>query len=802
MKPLRHIYKLAFALPALLLAGCSDDNEPIAATSSLDGETPSELTLTLSVPDEQVVNLGSRADAEVPAISTVTVYCFSQTGTGGGYLSHKTFDYSEVVTNAATHEITVPIHKNTKSVHLITNAAIGADVTDPVNAVTTDVNAGVMWGRADLKDIITKGSTFTLMPNTARVSIKNEADGFTASGFTVSGTADRGTVAPSGWNTDPSDPTIGSGTTYPANSTLTSTDASLYVFETPEDDQVEGQPEHYHVRGRIVIEGTYGGVKGYYTVAFRQRTGNVNGFPETPGNFHYIPLHVIRNHHYIVNIKEVRAQGWPTIEEALKAEPDNRLTVEITDKTPEITDIIASRDYMLGVGDDVTVTWDAEVAQINVATSWSGKHASTGKPYEVTVSADAAAWVDVSGINEASFEVNFYERDEEPVTTYVLNVPLSPNNQSTQPRTATLTVRSGDLTRTLDITQAGRDYMRDPNRPVKMVMNRGYDKTINDWFAFVDNECKGLLPENSHTGAGRNDGLIFPAVPAYTVTYRIPQLSGDQGATCTGNFSCDKTTDSDYYIVTANITSKPNIEIGSLTITNADGVKIVYPLYQTGYMHELTADTETYQREGGEITGWFYYEVVKVGSIYMLDRNLGASSNKPYISTYAGFKDNTDAIGAYFKIATTKSTSTANPNTILGELNVSDFIIPTDTQISAWGIYIGNVSGTTGEAARVGIINTADGEYSQIYIPHGGYYEATSHKYETHGNIWTSTLVAGEQGFDPTLSPEFGYWFRYLNVYSNRVNFVQIRFANGSGGMAPTAESVFKYMPIRLMWKP
>mgnify|MGYP000662387146 FL=1 len=107
MKPLRHIYKLAFALPALLLAGCSDDNEPIAATSSLDGETPSELTLTLSVPDEQVVNLGSRADAEVPAISTVTVYCFSQTGSGGGYLSHKTFDYSEVVTNAATHEITV-----------------------------------------------------------------------------------------------------------------------------------------------------------------------------------------------------------------------------------------------------------------------------------------------------------------------------------------------------------------------------------------------------------------------------------------------------------------------------------------------------------------------------------------------------------------------------------------------------------------------------------------------------------------------------------------------------------------------
>lgn len=79
MKSFRHIYKFAFALPILMLAGCSDDNEPTAAGSGdLDGDALSELTLTLSVPDHEVVNLGTRAAD--PAIKSVTVFCYDQTG--------------------------------------------------------------------------------------------------------------------------------------------------------------------------------------------------------------------------------------------------------------------------------------------------------------------------------------------------------------------------------------------------------------------------------------------------------------------------------------------------------------------------------------------------------------------------------------------------------------------------------------------------------------------------------------------------------------------------------------------------
>lgn len=56
-------------------------------------------------------------------------------------------------------------------------------------------------------------------------------------------------------------------------------------------------------------------------------------------------VHVLRNHHYKVSVKEVRSEGWPSVEEALKAEPDNRITVLVTDENESVTDIVATRDY-------------------------------------------------------------------------------------------------------------------------------------------------------------------------------------------------------------------------------------------------------------------------------------------------------------------------------------------------------------------------------------------------------------------------------------------------------------------------
>lgn len=799
MKSLKNIYKLAFVLPALMLAGCSDENEP-SISGADDFEVPSELTLTLSVPDHEVVNLGTRAAD--PAITSITVFCYDQTGTSGKHLEHTTLT-SGWEASGNGYKITVPIHKQTKSVHLVVNAPVRDTDTDPVNIVSKNPDAGIMWGRADLSDIITKtkDSSITMIRNTAKVSVKNEASDFTYSGFAVTGTSAAGTVAPSGWNTDPTTPTIPTGTATNTAATLQPASAEIRIFETEADSPKSGASEQFVTRGRIIIEGTYQGVKGYYTVAFRTRSGS--GSSEEPGNYHYTPIPVLRNHHYTVNVKEVRAKGWATIEEAAKAEPDNRLTVEITDKTPEITDIIADRDYMLGVGDDVEVAWDATTAQIAVATSWNGTHALTGKPYEITVLKDDKSLVILSDpskllatVSEESSTVTDYGTTGQKITTYILNIDIAQNSNSNELRAAELTVRSGDLTRTVKINQTGRNYKRDDNRAVILEGLPG--GTINNWFKFVDEQCKGLRPEDSYRGLERNQGLIFPAVPAYTLTYRIPKLAGDHNHKVSGNFTCSE--NGGTYTITANSTSSPHIEIGEFTVDNSFGATIHYPLYQTGYLHELKSSTDTYQREDEKINGWFYYEVVRVGSSYILDRNLGASSNKPYISTYAGFSGNKDAIGAYFKIATEKSNDKDNPITIIKALNVDNFNIPTENQVNSWAVTTTNVSGTSGESSLVATINTS-GQYSAVYLPHGGYYEASSTKYETHANIWTSSLVYGYQGFDPGLSPEFGFWYRYLDVYGDKTKWGQIRFANGSSGQLPTATSVYRYMPIRLIWQ-
>lgn len=87
---------------------------------------------------------------------------------------------------------------------------------------------------------------------------------------------------------------------------------------------------------------------------------------------------------------------------------------------------------------------------------------------------------------------------------------------------------------------------------------------------------------------------------------------------------------------------------GTFTITNAAGINITYTVYHTGIFHEITDDmANKYElTEGGvdslKVKGMFYYGVVKVKgkdhTYIMLDRNLGATDNSPYVPDINEFK--------------------------------------------------------------------------------------------------------------------------------------------------------------------
>ncbi len=121
----------------------------------------------------------------------------------------------------------------------------------------------------------------------------------------------------------------------------------------------------------------------------------------------------------------------------------------------------------------------------------------------------------------------------------------------------------------------------------------------------------------------------------------------------------------------------------------------------------------------------FYYEVVKVNGHYILDRNLGASSNAPYTSTAASLRGNVDARGAYMAISRAKSTGSY----VSTVLNLSGLKIPTEADVKAWAgdswtNKLTNVS-ANGETTKILALSTTgfEGDRQRDILPHAGYYE-------------------------------------------------------------------------------
>lgn len=816
MKLSRYFSKLLWVLPALMLAACSDDAEPVdvSALTPADGAGVEELTLTLNLPSYEVTEIGSRAAASpTETIDAISVFCY---GADGNWLQTVVTDDRTWTLTGGKAVITVGINKKTAKVEVVTNYKADTNAKDPstIFVGTESLNPAkpVMWGKADISSIAgsTMGNaTVDLLRNYAKVTVKkaqNAVGTFTINTFGVTNTAMYGSLAPSNKSLIPVAPSPKSGETYGFKSSAVSASEAVYIYETPKDESnADGTLKS---GGRIIIN-----IDGsYYCVAFRQRNAfqGADTPTETPGAYTYTSLHILRNHHYTVNVIEVREDGWSTFEEAMNAAPDNRLTVLITDETPAVTNVAATRDYMLGVSDSLYIEADASNPVITVVSSYPGTP-------QISVVSDQS-WLTVPATLTPSGTETATSGTNATANRYEIKLTAAANAGAKE-REATLTVTSGLLEFTITVKQAGRDYRRDSNRKVQMLIT-GYGSdnatvTESDYFSWLDNTLQGVLPEQNR-GLMINQGLHFPAVPCYTVTYRIPRLSTAESATISSGFSCSQSTigGDTYWTVSLSSPNAVNLSSnnGLLTITNAQGIKIEYPLYRRGVFHEIKSSVADVlepnfaaEDASKRKTGWFYYGVAPVGSSrYMLDRNLGASNNDDYSPTSTTFVGNIDSRGGYFKIATAKSTSQEDvATTVRGTngLNFKKFRLPTESELEQWGITYFR-SDINGERHYQFYVPTQSAYYSdgRIYIPAAGYYEGSTQRYETHANIWTQTLLAGNQGFDPKVSPEYGYWFIYFNGYNTKAVFSNMRFVNGAGGMAPTANSVYKYMPMRLVY--
>lgn len=775
----------------LSLVSCKDTMEAIGLGGD---EIPAEgLVLNIDLPNFSEKQLGTRADAtETESINKLTLLYYDSSNK---YLSKE--DCTSQLTDAnkqsnGSYNIKANTPKGASYIQVVANAEVtdgeASDLQDISKAAerTPSLTEPVCWGSKKVSDLLTpETAKISLLRSNAKITLK-VAEGIKgifpeeSAGLIINNTAKKTAIAPAGYQ-EPKDDGLAETKEFSENVGYGSSSV-VAVNETSVGV------------ANVIIMAKYKGKEGYKVGYYKV------GLYNTDKSSQYA---LLRNHNYTITVTKVNDYGFKTLDEAIKAQPENRIEAEIKDDNPAITKMIACKDYELGVCDDQPVKATATEATITLVTTLSSATSADGKLYGIEINSEDS-WIKS---NPQTSESEIPEtKTSSSGKKYVLTFTLDPNIHET-PRTGTVTISSGDLKLDVKITQAGFDFMKDdPKRKIIMLEN---DREYNwDYFAWLDKDVKGIRPDQMQN-VKRNDGLHF-TVGKNAYSYKIPKKTGDDLTDTDTHFTVSA--EGDYWKVTLNDDRDNNYDLwkGTFTIKNADGINITYTVYHTGIFHEITDDmANKYElTEGGDgklkVTGMFYYGVVKVKgkahTYIMLDRNLGATDNSPYVPDVNELKDHKDAIGGYFKIADDK-----DKNKDKKQWNLSSTLSPEGFEIPEKSVFEDLIANDTlktevrhtalGESYYCTFMNTTSSELKTIYLPYGGYLEGESHKYPMHVVFWTKTLVSGTQGFSGK-SPEYGYWYNYFDVYNDKKGFSNVRFVSGSNG---NNTGRYKAMPLRLV---
>ena len=799
-----------FMLLAMVSTACSDIRDIVGGGTQ---DLPSDgVVLTLKLPNFTKNTVATRANEQ--QINKLCVLCYDA---GDNYLGKSNITGADIKpNNDGSCKVKVKVVEGTAMLHIVANTDI--TVSDAKDAegknnlynATRDGNlnlsAPVCWGSVKVDSLLSESPKVWLFRQFAKASVTKDdtkVKNFEITGFKLFNTATKGTIA----------------------NTKLDTDVSLPSSVAYADEQEYSMGEHpfYETpagKACMIIRAKYdGGPDTYYKVEFLKNGTSTQ-------------MALLRNHHYQVKVTAVNHEGWATEDEAINNLSENRLTVEVVDDNPPIVNMIACKDYELGVCGKQTVLGNAEEATITFVTTKPKDSDYNGLS---VVSNDS--WITVPDDNtlQASYiDLPATAGDSKLSSTgrlYTIKLTLSQNYESAA-HAGTVTITSGDLSRVVEIEQLGYDFRTDSCRIVQMrdLENNSPDLNQDDYFEWMDNNSlKGIRPEQNQ-GRVRNDGLHF-FVGKNQVYYLIPKLQGDQQPTYDDSrVNVEEITDNhkNFYKVTLAADNNYDRWISNLTITTFTNARtkitVTYPVYHVGLFAQLTGKAATdYQLGKSKASGWYYYEMVdvvakvtkKVGTTeskvdktyHMLDRNLGATNNGYYSPSTTALKDNEGAKGGYFKISVAESSEQAKKNDeVVKALAIGNFKVCDNMclrgLIDNKNLAIVEEKTHYGEVYNCLRINTEDmdRDIPQIFIPMSGYYEGKTdqdlvYKDSYHANLWTSSRLSEYQGFSEK-SPEYGFWYLYLDAFGKSLNLSNYRFVSGSSGKN---KGRYRAMPVRLV---
>ena len=799
-----------FMLLAMVSTACSDIRDIVGGDTP---DVPSEgVVLTLKLPNFTKNTVATRATQQ--QINKLCVLCYDAED---NYLGMSNITGSDITPNDdGTCKVKVKVMEGTATLHVVANADItesdAKDANGKINLYNAkrsnslDLNAPVCWGSVKVADLLSGSTNVSLLRQFAKASVtKNESlTNFEITGFRLFNTASSGTIA----------------TKSITDVALPSVDCSAKTAE-----YVTGEQPFYETpadKACMIIKAKYNnGPETYYKVAFQ--TKNPNGT--------FTPMALLRNHHYQVKVTAVNHAGYSSEAEAKANLPENGLSVEVVDDNPPIMKMIACKDYELGVCVKQTVLGKNTEATITFVTT---KPKDSNYNEFSVVSKDS--WIKVPDNYKSATPIELPTlatsteggQFSSEGRLYTMNLILDENFESNV-RSGFVTIKYGDLSLDVLITQLGYDFRTDKNRIVQI---RGLEGLTPDeqknYFNWMDLSLKGISPEENQ-GRVRNDGLHF-FVGNNPVYYLIPHLQGDK-LTCndTRVKVDEKSVNGFYKVMLANNSDESyndnnyNRWISDeaftiITITNnRTKITVSYPVYHVGLFAQLTTD---YQLGKSKDSGWRYYEMVDVeakvtkkdgtteNKIYhMLDRNLGATNNGYYSPSTTALKDNKGAIGGYFKISEADNSADYPAKTddrVVNALAIGNFKVCDNMCLQGLidnnNLEIVEEKTHYGEVYNCLRINTDDRDIPQIFIPMSGYYEGKNdedavYKDSYHANLWTCSRLSDYQGFSEK-SPEYGFWYLYLDAFGKSLNLSNYRFVSGSSG---NNTKRYRAMPVRLV---
>lgn len=777
----------------LSLASCKDSLEAITLGGD---ELPTEgVTLSIQLPNFTPQEISTRGgDETTESITSLWLVCY---GTSDNYLGMQncTEAYAAATADADGYKkIKTNLPKGTETVHLVANVPDltkeQAEKLDAMKDITPDLSKPICWGKAKLSNLM-NDSKISLTRQCAKITCTVDAavSDFEITDLHVWHSASKGSIAPAKYEESTNENLAETTDLMDDTKPIAGGSAVVAVNETSAG------------KADIIIKAKYKGTEGFYKVAlyYKKDDGKTAQYA------------LVRNHNYIVKVKSVNDAGYATEAEALKAEPENRLKVTVVDDNPEIFDMIACKDYELGVCGTQAVDASSTTAPITLVTNLKEDDAKDGKLYKVEISSDdAQPWI--TGWSQGSKSTT---TSPEEGTKFVLNLTLVANNKSEEPREGRITITSGDLKRTIKIHQEGYDFKRADDRQVLIKLKDS--DTPFAYFAWLDSEMHGVKPSENKVNnqeETRNQGLHF-SVGDNTISYLIPKKDGDQFVKKSDkiSYSDEVYEGNNYYKVTLNTNNYDLwIDEEGFVIKNTEDADhpftIKYPIYHAGVFGEIKNLGD--EQLGEKKIGWYYYGVVKIlvdepsvdgktttynKTYYMLDRNLGASNSDFYSPGSANIANDKGSIGGYFKISNGKSS-----NDYINKYVIGNFRVPKGNELEAIAnkTEVKQLSTSTGELYNCIRIPTVSSQKDYIYIPISGYYESNSFKDEYHANLWSQSLLSGYQGFSES-SKEYGFWYLYLDIYNKIKTITNTRFAQGYDG---SNTGHYKAMPIRLIYVP